>query len=65
MPTAYPTKPITMPLINTFLFFMAPTIGGMKGGEQSNPTWATVNKSPGTLVMREKMICIITETNIT
>ena len=65
VPTAYPTNPITMPLIKTFLFFIAPTIGGINGGEQSSPTWATVNKSPGTFMILEKIIWRITEVNIT
>jgi hypothetical protein len=44
---------------------MAETIGGMKGGEQSRPTCATVKRSPLTLVNRENNRCKPIDTSIT
>ena len=52
---------MTIPLISTFLFPIAPTIGGMKGGEHNNPMCATVNKSPLTLNILEKNRCKSTD----
>ena len=65
VPIAYPIKPIIMPLMRTFLLPMAPTIGGINGGEHISATWATVNKSPLTLQKRDIIKCMVIDATIT
>ena len=48
---------MTIPLISTFLFPMAPTTGGTNGGEQRSATKATQKRSPLTLKSRQNNKC--------
>ena len=56
---------MTIPEMSTFLFFIAPTTGGTKGGEQSSAIWLTQKRSPLTCMIRQRMRCSVAAMTIT